>query len=177
MRQDELISAAYLEDQKWLHAQPKGYGGKGDKWAEKVREIAGAIGAGTVLDYGCGRGSLGRALKNDSFEFFEYDPAIKGKDKMPAPADLVVCTDVIEHLEEAKFVAVLDHIQELTRVALFAVIATVPAMKTLKDGRNAHILIRDSQFWLWQMRMRFDVIEEVPCRSHKEFAAIMSKPR
>lgn len=174
---DTYISPEYLAEQKWLHAQPKGYGGKGDKWAEVVRGLAEKVGANSVLDYGCGRGSLGRALAKERFGFFEYDPAIKGKQKLPQPADLVVTTDVLEHVEPDKIVAVLDHLTSLTKKGLFAVAATGPAVKVLSDGRNAHILIRDAQWWHDQFSSRFVSIEIIHCRFHKEWAALMTNPR
>ena len=34
-----------------------------------------------------------------TFEIKEYDPAIPGKDSLPEPADIVVCSDVLEHIE------------------------------------------------------------------------------
>lgn len=174
---DTYISPEYLAEQKWLHAQPKGYGGKGEKWAAKVKEIAGALGARTVLDYGCGRGTLKRALALETFQTFEYDPAISGKDKRPDPADLVVCTDVLEHIEPSRIDAVLDHLQCLTRLGLFAVVATGPAVKTLSDGRNAHILQHPAEWWHDQFNRRFVAMELIPCRSHKEFAVLLTHPR
>lgn len=174
---DTYISPEYLAEQKWLHDQPKGYGGKGEKWAWKVKEIAAQLGAQTVLDYGCGRGSLKRALVGESFATFEYDPAIRGKDKLPAAADLVVTTDVLEHVEPSRIDAVLDHLHRLTRLGLFAVVATGPAVKILSDGRNAHILQRQPDWWHDQFNRRFVAMELIPCRSHKEFAVLLTHPR
>ncbi len=82
--------------------------------------------AQSVLDYGCGKGTLAEAV---SFEIREYDPAIAGKDENPLPADLVICTDALEHIEPEYLDAVLVHIASLTRMAAFFVVHTGRAQK------------------------------------------------
>ena len=52
---------------------------------------------------------------------------------------------------------VLDDLKRLSRKALFAVVATRPAMKFLPDGRNTHILLRSRQWWLEQFLARFEL--------------------
>lgn len=148
MTRDDLISAGYLSEQQRLHAAPKGYGGRGDKWAAAVIELAARFHARTILDYGAGQGTLGRAVRAAGLAIAEYDPARPGLDALPEPADLVVSTDVLEHIEPDKLPAVLRHLRELTQRALFAVVATRPASKFLSDGRNAHILLQDGAWWL-----------------------------
>ena len=142
-----LISPAYLESQRALHADPRGYGGKGSRWAETVAHVAAQHGCGSILDYGCGQGTLKRALSGSVFTVREYDPAIAGKDGMPAFADLVVCTDVLEHIEPDKLDAVLSHLRGLARKALLLVVSIRPANKVLPDGRNAHLIIESREWW------------------------------
>ena len=141
------ISPEYQALQAELHARPQGYGGKGRKWAPVVRELIAWYDARTVLDYGCGEGSLGSALPGIA----EYDPAMPGKDAPPAPADLVVCTDVLEHIEPEKLPAVLIHLRFLTRTAALLVVALDATHKILADGRNAH-LIQESPAW-WETQV------------------------
>lgn len=142
------ITEPYREEQKRLHAQPRGYGGKGDKWASRVATIAKGCGAASILDYGCGQGSLKRALDPMGFHVREYDPAIPGKDLEPAFADMVVCTDVLEHVEEECVWDVLRHLATLTGKVLFVVISTVETEKTLSDGRQAHITLHQREWWV-----------------------------
>lgn len=146
----DLITPAYLETQRVLHASPRGYGGKGDKWAPAVRLLVARYGATSVLDYGCGQGSLAAALRADPIpgvRISEYDPAIPAKAHRPSFADLVVCTDVLEHIEPTCLRAVLGHLGELARKAIFLVIATRPSNKTLTDGRNAHLILETETWW------------------------------
>lgn len=150
LKPKDLISPKYVELQQELHARPNGYGGKGDKWAAGVAEVALRLECRSVLDYGCGQGSLKTALQKIAphiHRIDEYDPAIPGKDGWPAFADLVVCTDVLEHVEPDKLDATLKVLNTLARKAVFVVIATRPSNKTMADGRNAHLIIESDDWW------------------------------
>lgn len=181
MTREELISDAYLKEQQILHAAPRGYGGRGSKWSPVVDELLRRFSCRSMLDYGCGQGSLVRSLRTVGVDFREYDPAISGKEEPPQePYDLVVCTDVLEHIESEKIDRVMRHLSEVTRVALFAVVSLVPTAKTLTDGRQAHILIRSTEWWRYQFDAHgFQLHEAVkgrdPKKDHKQYAAVWVK--
>lgn len=162
-----LISDAYRSLNQDLHEQGS-YGRKGDKWTQRVNEMIGQYEPRTVLAYGCGQGALGRSL---DIEIAEYDPAIAGKTGMPAPADLVVCTDVLEHIEPELLDNVLDHLRDLTKQALFAVVCTRPAKKFLADGRNAHLIVEPWEFWESKLSERFKIVETIV--HHKEIEVVL----
>lgn len=151
----QLISDGYRAQQAALHAAPRGYGGKGDKWAEAVIKLALDLDCVSILDYGCGQGSLRKAIDAQSTILCvrEYDPAVSGKDALPAFADLVVCTDVLEHIEPDRLHAVLTHLRVLARKAIFVVIATRPSNKTLTDGRNAHLTVESAEWWIARLNV------------------------
>lgn len=150
-RPADLISPGYVALQRELHARPQGYGGKGKKWAETVVALVKRYDAISVLDYGCGQGSLKVQLQAfremGAVRLSEYDPAIAGKDGPPDFADLVVCTDVLEHIEPERLSKVLEHVRMLARKAAFLVVALDPANKTLADGRNAHLILESPAWW------------------------------
>jgi 2-polyprenyl-3-methyl-5-hydroxy-6-metoxy-1,4-benzoquinol methylase len=174
-RQD-LISDSYLEEQRRLHADPRGYGGKGRKWAMFVDNAGFHYHLSQILDYGCGQGSLATTLRAMGWEHVtEYDPAIAGKDSPPEPADLVVCTDVLEHIEPDKLDAVLDHLAALSRRALFVVISLVPTAKTLADGRQAHISLHPAAFWAERLEQHFRVVEILAVKPDKQWVALLLK--
>lgn len=132
-----------------------GLGGR--QFVGHVIHLIGKVDAKSVLDYGCGRGTLKAALDSAENEALcldvrEYDPGIEGKSELPEPADIVVCTDVLEHVEPDRLKAVLAHIFDLTRKVCFAVVATRPAEKRLPDGRNAHLIIDNAGWWVEQFR-------------------------
>lgn len=150
LKPTDLISRPYLQLQQELHARPNGYGGKGDKWAAGVAGLIAQFEAHSVLDYGAGEGSLGAALRKmalSGVRIDEYDPAVPAFAQWPGFADLVVCTDVLEHIEPERLDTVLRHLTVLTRKALFVVIATRPSNKTMADGRNAHLIIETGEWW------------------------------
>lgn len=147
LKTTDLISADYLVTQKVLHATPRGYGAGGHVWAPTVLELVTRYQASAVLDYGAGRGTLGAALRLAGVECREYDPAIAGLDTRPSFADLVTCTDCLEHIEPDRLDRVLAHLRQLARRAVFLVIATRPSNKTLLDGRNAHLIVKDAAWW------------------------------
>lgn len=141
----ETITPAYLELNRELHARGH-YGAGSFRWAELVSNLRDETESETVLDYGCGQGTLRLALGNPSW-LREYDPAVPGRDSEPGRADLVVCTDVLEHIEPELIDNVLAHLADLALRAVFLNIALKPAIKVLADGRNAHILLRPVEWW------------------------------
>ena len=147
---EAYISPGYEALQRELHLRPKGYGGKGFKWADTVIALLQRFDAVSILDYGCGEGSLARKLADRRFPWLrisEYDPAIDGKNGRPAFADLVTVTDVLEHVEPECLSAVLGHLHGLARKAVFFVVALDEANKVLADGRNAHLILESPEWW------------------------------
>jgi hypothetical protein len=158
----ELISAEYLELNQKLHRENLAYGVGGGKHADTVLRLAQNLKSTSVLDYGCGKGYLAKSIP---FPIWEYDPAVSGKNESPRPADLMVCTDVLEHIEPDRILFVLDDIRRCTRQLGFFVIHTGPSLKLLADGRNAHILQRDAKWWAKMLSKFFrvgKVIENAP---------------
>lgn len=174
---DELISPRYRDEQVRLHAQPRGYGQRGSKWSTHVNTLVWKHGCQSVLDYGCGQGSLRQwvAEAGRCRDIREYDPAIAGKDALPAVADLVVCTDVLEHVEPDKIDAVLAHLRSVTGRLLFVVISLVETAKTLSDGRQAHILLQAPAWWRARFEaLGFAVIEELSIKPEKQWVAVLA---
>jgi 2-polyprenyl-3-methyl-5-hydroxy-6-metoxy-1,4-benzoquinol methylase len=121
-----------------------------------VRKLCDQLKTTSVLDYGCGKGMLARELP---FPIYEYDPAVPGKDGLPRAADIVTCTDVLEHIEPDHLQAVVMHLASVTKKVLYAVIHTGPAQKTLADGRNAHLIQQGEPFWRAALAPFFDVAQ------------------
>lgn len=150
-----LISDEYRELNARLHVENPAYGVSSSRWAGQVAQLAQQIGSQDILDYGCGKGLLKQTL---GWPIREYDPAIPGKDAPPQPADLVVCTDVLEHIEPECLEDVLDDLQRLTKKIAFLNVATRPAKKFLADGRNAHLIQEQLPFWLPKFWQRFTLL-------------------
>jgi hypothetical protein len=152
-----LISEAYREQNRRLHAQREDYGTSGEQWAPYVKRLIDDEGYSTVLDFGCGKGTLAKYLAKHDMTVAEFDPAVAGKDMAPEPADLVVCTDVMEHIEPVHLNAVIRELRRVTKRKLFLNIATREAQKTLDDGRNAHLIVKPADWWKAKLEKEFDV--------------------
>lgn len=149
-----LISAEYREQNAQLHRENLAYGVGGAKHADMVRKLREVTKATSILDYGSGKGLLAKEL---DFPIWEYDPAIPGKDQDPKPAELVICTDVLEHIEPQMLQNVLSDLKRLVRLVGYFVIHTGPANKTLPDGRNTHLIQKDEHWWRKKLASYFAV--------------------
>jgi hypothetical protein len=107
----------------------------------------------------------------------EYDPGIRGKDILPKPCDLVVCTDVMEHVEPKALMRVIDHIFRLTGYIAYIVVATRPANAVLPGGRNAHLIIENAEWWTRAFTRPGWTIESSVNRKDKDVTITILKDR
>lgn len=153
------------EEYRALQAQmaPE-YEGAGRVYAPRIYIIASQLrklfGPLEILDYGCGK----RALENEMTQRYVVLQGVTWRgynldDPDPEAAELVTCTDVMEHVEPECVAAVMDHIQSLVKRNVFFAIDTQPAVKNLPDGRNAHICLRSRTYWEGQVKKRFILVE------------------
>jgi hypothetical protein len=141
-----LITDSYRELNKKLHSSNPKYGtsGKHKRHVASVNWLISTRETVDVLDYGCGKRTLEAAL---GIGIANYDPAIEGFDAPPQPHDIVACTDVLEHIEPWCLADVLADIRRCTKKVAYLAVATRPASKTLEDGRNAHLIQKDFEWW------------------------------
>lgn len=149
----ELISDEMRKLNSQLHQDNPYYGSGGSKYAETVIAMKTAE-INSILDYGCGKGQLAKSLP---FPIWQYDPAIPEHSEPPRPSDLVICTDVLEHIEQNTLNAVLDDLRRVTQKVGYFVIHIGPAKKTYADGRNAHLIQESPEWWKKKMENFFDV--------------------
>lgn len=149
-----LISDEWRGLNAMLHAEREDFGAKvRPRLIRDLRDFMRKTGAKTVLDYGCGKGWLGRSI--DSVR--NYDPAIPEHAALPEPADIVVCWDVLEHVEPDYLGKVLDHARSLSLKGAHLVIATRPdSTKLMPDGRNPHLAVEPVEWWLSHLRERWN---------------------
>ena len=168
-----LITDAYREQNRQLHAERQDYGTSGKAWAPKVRALA-DWGRKAVLDFGCGKATLARRL-GLAYQVTNYDPCIAGLDTPPAPHPVVVCGDVLEHVEPECLDDVLAELRRVTQwVGLFVVHLTA-ALKTLPDGRNAHLIQKPAGWWSDRIAGAGFVIETQTANEHE--AVFVVRPR
>ena len=152
------ISEEYLNLQTKLHDNPN-YGTASISMAPLVKKLFDDFEFKSISDYGAGKKNLEKALKDlglKNFEYFPYDPVFPDYGK-PAPADLVCCIDVLEHIEKEYLLNILDDLKLIITKLGFFTIGTIPARKTLSDGRNAHLIQKPASWWLPLMCERFEI--------------------
>jgi hypothetical protein len=148
---DLLISNEYKQQLIELH-EDRYWGGTGRKHAEDILERAKTYKCSTALDYGssnhkdCLKRHFHKKYPGELL-FYEYDPAVESKSGLPQPADMVVCTDVLEHIEPELLDNVLQHIRDCMLKCGYFVISTIEARSILSDGRNAHLIVEDKEWW------------------------------
>ena len=152
------ITTAMRMEQERLHALGH-YGVMGETYAPLVSQIVNKLGVTELLDYGCGKHtSLAKNLRADHKLTIQcYDPGVPEFAGDPVPMQMVTCIDVLEHVEPECLEEVLDDLKRCTQVVGFFTVTTVPASKTLSDGRNAHLIVEPMEFWLPKLMYRFEI--------------------
>jgi hypothetical protein len=154
------ISDDYLTMQQKLHENPN-YGVASLGYAPIVHSIMQQAGLRSLSDYGAGKCNLQKALKERGFtayDYFPYDPVFP-EYGAPKPADLVCCIDVLEHIEPDYLDNVLLDLKAITHKLGFFSVHVGPAVKTLPDGRNAHIIQQPAAWWLPRLCAHFDIVQ------------------
>ena len=141
----KTITDNYRDLNKNLHESNRNYGKSGKRYSDEVLTLAHEFRTFDILDYGCGKSTLQQQLP---FKINQYDPAISKYSKEPESADIVVCTDVMEHIEPDCLGNVLIDIKNKARKVVYFSIATRPAVKFLADGRNAHLIVQQLPWWI-----------------------------
>ncbi|MEE8599052.1 MAG: methyltransferase domain-containing protein [Dehalococcoidales bacterium] len=105
-----------------------------------------------ILDYGCGKGLQYVERKVHTEWGVEqphlYDPAVPQHAERPDYTfDLVLCTDVMEHVPEDMVEATFIDIFSMSHRLVFFSISTRPALQFVGNKENAHATIKPAQWW------------------------------
>lgn len=150
-----LISDAYRAQLSQLHTDRPDFGTSSVMYAPIIGKLIGQYKPKQFVDYGSGKQALKPYI---TIPYIPYDPAIPEISAPPGPADMVMTSDVLEHLEPECLDAVLDDLKRVTRKIGFHVVHTGAALHHLPDGRNAHIIQQPAEWWLPKILERFDLI-------------------
>jgi hypothetical protein len=151
------ISKEYVKLNSTLHNTNPTYGVSVLAHINIIKKLYEVTESKSILDYGCGKGLL---AKNLDFPIWEYDPAIEEKNSAPRPADLVVCVDVLEHIEPNFLNTVLIDISRCIKKIGYLTINTQPAKKFLSDGRNTHLIQQNKDWWAEKLNNYFIIPEK-----------------
>ena len=172
-----LYTPDYAAEQRRIHETQDAYGSRGFNWAYLSCGIARIEKCTTILDYGCGKGTLGNTFREAGLaNVVDYDPAIPGKDRPPQPADLVVAVDVMEHIEPDCLQDVLRDLVRVTKKILFVAISTIPSKRTMLDGRNTHLIVEGGAWWRAKFERHGFQVRRVWHTALPEWVCMMNAP-
>ena len=146
-----------LIDQYRIIHETKAYGRSSEAMCGLVmREIDGLMPIARILDFGCGQSRLVDWLAAiTGAEALRYDPAIRAHAVLPdGPADVIVCTDVLEHVPEDQLDALFETMRGISGKVYFNV-SCVEAVEILPNGQNAHCTVRPPKWWMRRIRLAF----------------------
>lgn len=169
----KLASKEYISQLKELHEEKKSFGNKFTE-IKQIRKIISKYPVESILDYGCGKGALIEQLKKEypDLKISGYDPGNALYADLPEKHHLVSSTDVMEHIEPDLLDNVLNHIKSVSEKLIYLEISCFPAKKHLPDGRNAHLIIEEPQWWQQKLYQFFDkesfIINDIVDRGIKQ---------
>ena len=142
-----------------LHENPN-YGIASTYFAPIVDDVIQQFKIKELLDYGAGKLRLRDSIKS-KVNYTAYEPSNPDYSESPEPTEFVTCIDVLEHIEPELLDNVLNDLKRVTlKYGLFT-IHTGAAVKTLPDGRNAHLIQQPYTWWQPKIKERFEMVREV----------------
>ena len=147
---------SYLDEYKTLHKVSPSFGSSAIGYLPELCLVIDFLQPKTVLDFGCGKASLIKALvhRYPNIEFYGYDPAIPGRDVLPIEkADLVINTDVLEHIPEEILPDVVQKIASISENCFFELHHAL-AFQILPNGENAHCTVKPLQ-WYYELLSKY----------------------
>ena len=135
------------------HKWPNKWNGKSSReWITTIDALILKYDCKTILDYGCGQAQYWPQQWID-MGIQGYDPCVERFAMEPKPADLVFCTDVLEHIPESATDMVLERINSLTGKIAFIEICFDAGGYTLPDGvNNVHPNVKSREWWFERIK-------------------------
>jgi len=142
-----LISDKHRDNYREYYKRLPSIDERPSRWQPYLESLMESFDAQTLLDYGCGGyPRLQEHMKHHAVT--SYDPALPGHDYLPLnPFDLVVCIDVLEHVEPSTLDDVIDYLKHVTGKALLISVSTSPSTKLLPDGSPWHCHVQPKEYW------------------------------
>lgn len=160
-----------------IHRLQPGFGKTGLRLLPYIQSLIEDCQAKHLLDFGCGKGVLGKKLQSRGYAVRLYDPFIPDYAEPPLNSfDMVLCTDVMEHIPVADLDEVLTTIRARSEKVVFVISLTF-ADQLLQDGSNAHCTIQSEDWWRAQLSKHFTTIEKVPTRQKTAVCFVTWSPK
>lgn len=141
------ISKEYQEQLKELHNKVDSFG-KRSKLPLEFKDLLDKNNFKSVLDFGAGKGNVVNTLITEypNMLVHAYDP-VTFNIPLPDSVDVIYSSDVLEHVESNLLDETLKDLFKRATKFQYHLIACHPAKKKLNDGRNAHLIIEEPEWW------------------------------
>lgn len=164
-----LISDGYKKQLQAVHNRKLATWKSKVKKYKPVQDFIAQYNPTTLLDYGCGKGYWLAQLKEDydDIAFEGYDPGVRQFENLPdRKFDCLISNDVIEHIEPDYLDTTLKAMESYFTKSAYLLIACYPAKKRLPDGRNAHLVIENPDWWIEKIKNIFTESKIVDTATH-----------
>ena len=151
-----------IEQYRLLHQQHRGYGTTGENQIPLFTAFVNMLRPKSVLDYGSGKSRLVEKLPYAVRpKTYRYDPAVPELSTLPVDkVDLVLCTDVLEHIPEEFVDEFIDDLHQLSENALLA-ISIRPSGNNLPDGRPCHLTVKPAWWWMKRLKIQYRKVDMI----------------
>jgi hypothetical protein len=142
----------YIKQHQQAHNNPREFRGRSlALHVDSINSLLLEHSCHTILDYGCGKAQCWPAAWQGRIT--GYDPAYGPYSARPTGQyDMVICTDVMEHVPESAVAAVIQDIFAFrVRWAYFSICVRA-SNKTLPDGTNKHVTVQPPEWWDQQLQ-------------------------
>lgn len=147
-----------------LHRENDQYGPGAVRLWPLIRLFIDYLRPKSILDFGCGKGMLVETMGKvmSKIRVAGYDPAVPGYDKLlMKQADMIVCTDVLEHIPEEDLYVTLESISAISSRVFFS-LHHAPASAILPNGENAHCTVKSVTWYYAMLRKHFEHVTCLP---------------
>ena len=144
-REGMSLTDIWLEQAKLVHQNPTKWRGTSlRQYIPEINQIIKEKCLTTILDYGCGKAQC----HDPNWNSTKYDPAVPEFSTKPEGRfDLVICTDVLEHIPVDSLKDTINDIFNYSDQWVFLSVCCRKAKEILPNGYNAHATIESQKWW------------------------------
>ena len=138
------------------------YGSSAHLYFDRIAKEILEINPKSILDFGCGRSNFACYFWGDGRRRIDkYDPAIpEFKDFPDGKYGLVLCMDVMEHIEMRDLDRIFESLKSKSKKCLFT-ISLISSRAKLPDGRNAHVTLLRREEWIRWINSYYHRVKEL----------------
>jgi len=164
---NNITKKEYTNQYSAIH-NSENYGVSSENFKDFISILIDDIKVNNVLDYGCGKSKLSDELaKKLNIKNYKYDPSIEGLDNIPVnKVDLIINTDVLEHIPEDILDNVLEKIASLSSKVYFNIHNGIVA--GFKFGEESpHCTVHPAKWWKSKLQKYFKIVTELESPNYK----------